>query len=569
MSVCFASMETRTRTCVIACLNPRQDIDDLLVDANPVVVPAIRPPGTLAGRSAKGRENKCFPAGMLACRPAAPKRPGDPGNPILAIDRLVSSPTGQTEFTLPRTGFAGRYASALLDRVGVESGRAADWGFHADEEREPQLAWARSGTMALSGHSGAAPLLAPAPLASAANGALASLRVIAGQAWRGGEIDAASLLAERSAIFGYTRRGEIAPGGSCRLIEASDGWLAVNLARESDRALVPAWLEVEVADDLWSAVEKELARGRAKALLARARLMSLPVAPASNPVEGAWQDAPWATTTHRSEPCVPQRTHAPVVLDLSSLWAGPLCTNLLGLAGARVIKLESLERPDGARRGPQQFYDVLNEGKESVAIELGNLRGRTLLERLIERADIVVESARPRALAQLGIVAEEWIARKPGLTWLSITGYGRTEPEAEWVAFGDDASAAAGLPFANAMFNHRGESDELRPVFCGDAISDPLTGLHAATAALGNWRSGGSALIDISLRGVVGHLLSFGGIDAEQTATVEQNAAGEYEVRIGDRVQVVEHPRSRVAKQPARELGADTAATLESLGVRE
>jgi crotonobetainyl-CoA:carnitine CoA-transferase CaiB-like acyl-CoA transferase len=178
---------------------------------------------------------------------------------------------------------------------------------------------------------------------------------------------------------------------------------------------------------------------------------------------------------------------------LSSLWAGPLCAQLLGVCGAQVVKLESLQRPDGARRGSPAFFDLMNGGKRSVAVDIESESGLEQLRGLLARADIVIESSRPRALAQLGVDAEELVRSGLGKTWLSITGYGRGEPEAGWVAFGDDAAAAAGLTATAGCGT---------PVFCGDAIADPLTGLHAAVAALASWLTGGGRLLDVSLRNV-------------------------------------------------------------------
>jgi crotonobetainyl-CoA:carnitine CoA-transferase CaiB-like acyl-CoA transferase len=193
----------------------------------------------------------------------------------------------------------------------------------------------------------------------------------------------------------------------------------------------------------------------------------------------------------------------PLVVDLSSLWAGPLCTHLLALAGARVVKVESTRRLDGARSGPSAFYDLLNAGKESVAIDFTSAEGRRILGALIERADVVVESSRPRALAQLGIDAADRVRSRRGLVWTSITGYGRDEPQSGWVAFGDDAAVAAGAAMAMS-------ATEGTPLVCGDAIADPLTGMHAALAALHHWMHGESVLLDVSLHDVTAHCLSSG-----------------------------------------------------------
>ena len=100
-----------------------------------------------------------------------------------------------------------------------------------------------------------------------------------------------------------------------------------------------------------------------------------------------------------------------LVVDLSALWAGPLCGDLLAAAGATVVKVESPSRPDGARRGPAAFFDLLNWRKQSVALDLQRAEGPRLLHALVQRADVVIEASRPRALAQLGISARRLVER--------------------------------------------------------------------------------------------------------------------------------------------------------------
>jgi crotonobetainyl-CoA:carnitine CoA-transferase CaiB-like acyl-CoA transferase len=219
-----------------------------------------------------------------------------------------------------------------------------------------------------------------------------------------------------------------------------------------------------------------------------------------------------------------------------------------------VVKVESVGRPDGARFGSPGFYGALNAGKESVALDLATPAGVDRLRRLVARADIVIESARPRALAQLGIDAEAVVAERPGLVWVSLTGYGRRDPEGHWVAFGDDAAAAAGLAAAT------GDTDA--PLFGGDAIADPLTGLHAALAAFAYQRAGEGALLELSLYGVVAHSLDHGVV--RDGARVEANGAGFDVVAGGARVPVAP-PRVALPRGCARPLGADTAAVLAEL----
>jgi crotonobetainyl-CoA:carnitine CoA-transferase CaiB-like acyl-CoA transferase len=202
----------------------------------------------------------------------------------------------------------------------------------------------------------------------------------------------------------------------------------------------------------------------------------------------------------------------------------------------------------------------MNAGKASVALDFGTEAGRLALLRLVDRADIVVESARPRALEQLGIDARARVASRRGLTWVSITGYGRREPGAHWVAFGDDAAVAAGLAAATGGAE--------APLFCGDAIADPLTGLHAALAAWASWKSGGGHVLDLALRDVTAHALAFAPQQAQAAQVRPAGGGGDrWEVVAGDQRTGVAAPRARSGALAARPLGADTGAILRELGV--
>ena len=170
-----------------------------------------------------------------------------------------------------------------------------------------------------------------------------------------------------------------------------------------------------------------------------------------------------------------------------------------------------------------------------MALDFSDRDDLARLRRLLMRADIVVESARPRALAQLGIDVEALVHAVPGLVWVSISGYGRGGPGANWVAFGDDAAAAAGLAVATG-------SAQGSPLFCADAIADPLTGLHAALAALRSWRAGGGVLLDLALRDVAAHAL--GARVARADAKVYRSGAG-WQIEADGERQAVLPPRRR------------------------
>jgi len=331
--------------------------------------------------------------------------------------------------------------------------------------------------MALTGRPDEDPLGPPAPLVAGVEAVSASLQCRAGIV-----VDGLSLLAERAAVAGLTRGGDRSCGGATRLFGAADGWLGVTLARPSDVGDVPAWLEMHVDDeDPWPAVEQAVRARRAGELVERATLLGLPVA-----ALGSGGEVPPVPTS--SAPPTRVALDDVLVVDFSSLWAGPLCTRLLRDAGAQVVKVESRSRPDGTRGGSPAFFDLLNAGKESVALDFE--RDAPYLRDLLCRADVVVEASRPRALDQFGIVAERYLAEDDGpRVWISITGYGRADAR---VAFGDDAAVGGGL----VVFDDKG------PCFCADAIADPLTGLVATDACLAALGSGDRVLVDVPLAGV-------------------------------------------------------------------
>jgi crotonobetainyl-CoA:carnitine CoA-transferase CaiB-like acyl-CoA transferase len=362
----------------------------------------------------------------------------------------------------------------------------------AVDRRDQELGsrWAASGAMALTGDADGPPLIAPAGLVAR----IAALGDAAGGA------DALALLAERAAIAGLTRRGRTSCGGATRLLQAADGWVAVTLARQDDVDLVPAWFGLDTPPrDVWAAVAREVAQRSAAVVVADGRLLGLPVALLAECAGGAGR-RPGVLARRLGDQAPLGRP--PLVVDLSSLWAGPLCAHLLGLAGARVVKVESTGRADGARRGPATFYDLLHAGHESVALDFGSAGGRAALRRLVGAADVVIEASRPRALAQLGIDADA--AVRDGVRgWVSITGRGR---DSDAVSFGDDAAVAGGLvawtggvPGALTGGAPSRPPDASTPVFVADAIADPLTGVAAAGAVRPVLEGGGRWLLDVSM----------------------------------------------------------------------
>ncbi len=268
--------------------------------------------------------------------------------------------------------------------------------------------------------------------------------------------------------------------------------MALNLARDADRELLPALFGARMVDtaDLGEIAEL-IYVCKAQALVARGREMGLALAAVGEPCSGE------AIRQIIEATAAPPPSRPPLVLDLSALWAGPLCAHLLQLAGANVVKAESRARPDALRQGDPAFFALLNGGKDSVSADLAD----SALHALIAAADIVIEAARPRALVQLGIDAGAIVAAKPGMVWITITGHGATGEAADWTGFGDDCGVAGGL--SAALCEASGSVG-----FVGDAIADPLTGIAAARAAWQAWSSGSGGRIGLSMSGVAAQALA-------------------------------------------------------------
>jgi hypothetical protein len=427
----------------------------------------------------------------------------------------------------------GHYARRLLATLSRDT-----LALPVPDGRDADALWAESGAMWLTGHANDQGRPCAAPIAVAAQGAWLAFAALQPDRLNP-TFEAFKLLGERAAIAGLTRRGRTSAGGACHLLQARDGFVALNLARESDFELLPAWLEC--SDSGGDALLDAVGARPMRKLVSRARLIGLAAAPVEQPRggAGAWYRG------YRIAPPARSGDRPPMVVDLGALWAAPLCAQLLQEVGSRVIKVESSARPDGARAGPSHFFDLMNAGKESVALDLRTATGRSALNDLLIAADIVIESSRPRALEQMGIFAARILGARPGKVWISISGYGRRAPMRHWAAFGDDAGVAAGLSW---LVGENGRD----PVFCGDAIADPLTGLHAALLGWSEWQSGGGRLLDISLCGVARYAVSTGFPCAAPGARGFEPKA----------------PAARMPKNRAASLGADTSRVLRELARR-
>jgi crotonobetainyl-CoA:carnitine CoA-transferase CaiB-like acyl-CoA transferase len=432
----------------------------------------------------------------------------------------------------------------------------------SDNRVDPAADWAHSGVVALTGRPDGSPLVPPGRGATVAAELAAQFAATTGVL-----LDGARLLSERAAFTGQKRRGSVSAGGACRLLPTADGWAAVSCARPDDPVLLGALVSEDVGGDPWPAVTRWLSGHTGAELRERADLLGIAAAPVGRPPAPARPPVPAP-----AEPAASRTAAAPrplaglLVADFSALWAGPLCAHLLGLAGARVVKVETPWRPDGARRGNAAFYRLLHAGHRSVAFDPLTSAGREAMAALVIAADIVIESSRPRALARFGLDADA--AAAAGTTWVSITASGRA---VDRVGFGDDVAAGVGLVAADA---------DGHPLFCGDAIADPLTGLTAALLAA--QAPAGGALLDVAMSGVVAATL-----DTATTATTATRPAvrarrppsarrSEDADADGDRWVVdtasgpvlVAPPRRRRVPGKAADLGEHTAEVSAELGIK-
>ena len=337
----------------------------------------------------------------------------------------------------------------------------------------------------------------------------------------GAETSAAAMLTGRAGLLGLTRAGQVSAGGATRLLAARDGWCAVTLSRPDDVAAVPALLLVDkVPVDPWPALQRWAATRPMSTIAERAGLLDIPVAALG---EAAAAPVRIRQTGSRSSERAPAGL---LVADLSSMWAGPLCGHLLARAGAIVVKVESPHRPDGTRGGNRAFFDWMNGAKLAYCVDFD--RQADELRALLAVSDVVIEGSRPAALARRRLGPDD-VAPRAGRIWLRINGHGE---HSRRPAFGDDAAVAGGLVGSGFGAGFDG------PVFCGDAIADPLTGLEATLAVVESLSRGGGEVIQLSMAAVAA---TYAALPTVASASAHPAPA----------------PRAPQVTAPASELGAD------------
>jgi CoA:oxalate CoA-transferase len=191
-----------------------------------------------------------------------------------------------------------------------------------------------------------------------------------------------------------------------------------------------------------------------------------------------------------------------LVIDLTRVLAGPFCTMMLAELGARVIKIEHPEGGDDSRQfaplheGQSAYFQSLNRGKESIALDLKNDADRAVLLEMVRRGDVLVENFRPGTLERLGLGCEQLKKINPRLVYAAISGFGHTGPWSHKPAYDMIVQAMGGL------MSITGQPGGL-PTKAGTSIGDITGGLFAlagiASALYHKERTGQGMMVDVSM----------------------------------------------------------------------
>jgi crotonobetainyl-CoA:carnitine CoA-transferase CaiB-like acyl-CoA transferase len=190
------------------------------------------------------------------------------------------------------------------------------------------------------------------------------------------------------------------------------------------------------------------------------------------------------------------------VLDLATLFAGPLCATMLGDFGADVVKVEHPTRPDPSRgHGPAKdgiglWWKVLGRNKRTITLDLSAPGGRDTLLRLAATADVVVENFRPGTLEKWGLGWDELSEANPRLVLARITGFGQFGPYSHRPGFGTLAEAMSG--FAAATGEPEGPPT-LPPFGLADSVAALASAYAVMTALAARTATGRGQVVDMAI----------------------------------------------------------------------
>lgn len=192
------------------------------------------------------------------------------------------------------------------------------------------------------------------------------------------------------------------------------------------------------------------------------------------------------------------------VLDLGQIYNGPYATFLMAMAGARVIKVESLKGE--ALRGPSPVssaaypFTMLNQNKESISLDLKTDRGREMFKKLVEKADVVLENFAPDTMENLGLSAQTLLGINPKLIYAAGSGYGRSGIHRNYLAMDLTVQAMSGIMSVTGFADSP-------PLKSGVALCDFFGGVHLYAAVVTKLfereSTGKGAVIDMAMQDAV------------------------------------------------------------------
>jgi crotonobetainyl-CoA:carnitine CoA-transferase CaiB-like acyl-CoA transferase len=190
------------------------------------------------------------------------------------------------------------------------------------------------------------------------------------------------------------------------------------------------------------------------------------------------------------------------VLDLATLFAGPLAATMLGDFGAEVIKVEHPRKPDPSRgHGPSKdgiglWWKLLGRNKRTMTLDLSTNGGRTTLLRLAATTDVIIENFRPGTLEKWDLGWEELQAANPRLVLARVTGFGQFGPYAHRPGFGTLAEAMSGFA---AISGEPDAPPALPPFGLADSIAGLATAYAVMTALAARDRTGRGQVVDMAI----------------------------------------------------------------------
>ncbi|WP_307167552.1 CaiB/BaiF CoA transferase family protein [Streptomyces rishiriensis] len=194
--------------------------------------------------------------------------------------------------------------------------------------------------------------------------------------------------------------------------------------------------------------------------------------------------------------------HGVRVLDLATLFAGPLAATMLGDFGAEVVKVEHPTRPDPSRgHGPSKdgvglWWKLLGRNKRAITLDLSRPGGRATLLRLAATADVIIENFRPGTLEKWDLGWDELSAANPRLVLARVTAFGQFGPYAHRPGFGTLAEAMSGFA---AITGEPDASPTLPPFGLADSIAGLATAYAVMTALAARDRTGAGQVVDMAI----------------------------------------------------------------------